>query len=199
MQTLLESDVTPLSPTDEALMEYSTSGPHKSDTNAPHNEQGKPPRSLLVPAFSLPGAAEEEVTFETWRQQQQRVTQHTQQTHDVIPSVPHPTTRHPEGVTRSRGESPPVGHCETDSDLATDCVGRVQLAWGSLTQLPEHQRGGRSTPDRERLFSATPDRERLSTATPDRAGSLSTATPDRAGRLSSATETRKKDKIVSDW
>ena len=187
MQTLLESDVTPLSPTDEALMEYSTSGPHKSDTNTPHNKQGKPPRSLLVPAFSLPGAAEEEVTFETWREQQQRATQHTQQTHDVIPSVPHPTTRHPEGVTRSRGESPPFRHCETDSDLAPDCVGRVQQAWGSLTQLPEH-RGGRSTPDRERLFSATPDGERLSTATPDR-----------AGRLSSMIETRKKDKIVSDW
>ena len=186
-QALLESEVAPLSPTDETLMAYSTTQssrvPHlAADTGSPDiQHRPAPPQPLLVPAaFSLPGAPDEEVSFEAWkRQQQPQHTTHTlatKQVHNGIPSPPHPMTHHPLRVTESHEESSPVGHCETDSDLQRENVDnveqpRVQEAWGSQTLILE-DRSGRSTSTLEK------------------------------GRLSSATEgrgVRRKDKIVSDW
>ena len=177
----------PLSPTDETLIAYSTTQsshvPHlAADTGSPDDEhRPAPPQPLLVhAAFSLPGAPEEEISFEVWKKQQQQQ-QHTtrslatKRVHNVI-SSPHPTTHHPERVIESHGESSPIGHCETDSASHHENVGRVeqprvQEAWGSQTQLPD-DRSGRST--------STPEGGRESSATEGR-------------------EMRRKDKIVNDW
>ena len=144
------------------------------------------PRPQLVPAYSMPGAPDDEITFDTWKKQQQRQK-------DIVPlappadSVTSPSYPHHQPCLRERqshGESTPTGCSETKSDVqyAEAPVSSespqprpcVQQAWGSQTQLVDGQTKG---------------------------GGGSTHTPSRlpSGRTTPARETQRKEKIISDW
>ena len=186
MQTLLDADVKPLSPTEEHLMEYSTNQHLQTETNTTNTlcekqyEQSFPhTRPILVPTYSLPGAAMEEISFEAWKKQQQHQRQHhiipaTQQVQATVPSPLFPVTSCPERDCQTHGTSSPTGYCETNSDVYAEGVAtgderldpRVQQAWGSETQL----------------LGAERPRSR-----------------DRTPSLAEVKITKKKDQIISDW
>ena len=180
-QTLLDADIKPLSPTNEHLIKYSTNQSLQAERHSNNHRQEHNQRPVLVPAYSLPGAMEEEVSFETWKRQQQEFIPANRKVH-VIPSLPPPTTQHLKRDSRSYGESSSIGYCETDcsggnSEKVAACEisqPRVQRAWESQTQLEvvevEKTESQDSTCDSSRTSSATEVRD-----------------------------TPKKDKIISDW
>ena len=182
-QGLLDVDIKPLSPTNEHLMKYTTEQSLQTEVNddpinQPQHSQSRP-QPVLVPTYSLPGAADDEVSFETWKKQQQQH-QHPilapQQVINKIPSFSHPTSHVPAGENRPHGESFFTGRCEeTDSALHSEVQAKrvgpsVQEAWGSQTQLP----GGELLGDHESAHRAV-----------------------RA--TSEVRDTQKKEKIISDW
>lgn len=189
MQTLLDGDVKPLSPTDEHLMEYTTSQflQTETHTNTIHeeHEQGYPNSCpLQVPTYSLPGAATEEIGFEAWKKQQQQQRQDiipaTQLVQATIPSPSFPIACHPERDCQTHSTSSPTGYSETDRDIYAEGVAcgverldpRVQQAWGSETQLLGAELPGscKSLSDKDRTLS-----------------------------LVEVKITKKKDQIISDW
>lgn len=171
-------------------MEYTTSQPLQTETNTntlckEQHEQGynPHPRPLLVPTYSLPGAAMEEISFDAWKkqqqlqQQQQHIIPATQQVQATVPSPSIPITSHPERDCQTHSTSSPTGYCETNSDVYAEGVAsdderldpRVQQAWSSETQLLGTERP-RSSSDRDRTPS-----------------------------LAEVKITKKKDQIISDW
>lgn len=143
------------------------------------------PRPVLVPAYSMPGAADDEVTFDTWKKQQQRqrdVVPPTQQAHSKS-SLPYHHHQPSLRESQSYGESTPSGCSETRIEVhSEDLVSskspqprpHIQQAWGSQTQL---------------LDGETVD-DCISTHTPSRVSS---------SRATQVKETQRKEKIVSDW
>lgn len=148
------------------------------------SHQNSYPRPVLVPAYSMPGAADDEVTFDTWRKQQR---QQQQQQKDIVPPAqqPHSVSSLPHyhhqqlslRESQSRGESTPSGCSETRSEVSTESPQprpHVQQAWGSQTQLLDGQAEG----------------DCRSTHTPSRVPS---------SRATQVRETQRKEKIISDW
>ena len=160
--------------------------PHTSsvlEDDASH--QNSYPRPVLVPAYSMPGAADDEVTFDTWRKQQQQ-----QQQKDIVPPAQQPYSisslphyHHQQLSLResqSYGESTPSGCSETRNEVHTEKLmpsespqprPHVQQAWGSQTQL-------------------LTEGDCRSTHTPSRVPSR---------RATQVRETQRKEKIISDW
>lgn len=152
IQSLLDADIKPLSPTDEHIINYATRHGYRVENDISHRDSR--PQPVLVPAyFSLPGAVEEEVTFDTWRKQQQQQKNnvpHTQQqihSHYTLPSSYH---YHQASISDAQtgGASTPSGCSETESEFhswATEDLALsvsspppkpcTQQAWDSQTQL----------------------------------------------------------------
>ena len=186
MQSLLDSDIKPLSPTDEHLMNFTTRQPLHTNSSM---ENGTPhlDRPVLVPAYSMPGAADDEVTFDTWRKQQQQqkdIVPPTQLAHSISP-FPHHHHHHQPSLReiQSHGESTPSGCSETGSEVHSEDLMSsespqprpcVQQAWGSQTQLLDGQAVG----------------DCRSTHTPSRVPS---------SRATQVRETQRKEKIIGDW
>lgn len=177
-------------------MKYTTrqllrTGSGNSSSLHEEQDQESRPQQLLVPAFSLPGAAAEEVSFEVWKQQEKNLPPANQPSHFTnTSSFSRPTSHPPERDPRTHGESSPTGYgySETHGEMEGEevqvhiatpeiCEPRVQQAWGSQTQLPsgEEPSGGCKT-------------------TPDRTSSRTSSTSSADVR-----DTPKKDKIISDW
>ena len=187
VQSLLDSDIKPLSPTDEHLMNFTARQPLHANSSM-ENDTSYLDRPVLVPAYSMPGAADDEVTFDTWRKQQQQqkdIVPPAQLAHSIISSQPHHRHHHQTSLReiQSRGESTPSGCSETGGEVCSeDLVSsespqprpHVQQAWGSQTQLLDGQI------ERDCRGTHTPSRVPSSKATQVR-------------------ETQRKEKIIGDW
>ena len=166
-------------------MNFTTRQPLHTSSSGMEDDLDSHPRSVLVPAYSMPGAADDEITFDSWRKQQQQskdIVPPTQQVYS-IPSLPHYRHQPCLRESQSHGESTPSGCTETRSDVHTeDLVSsespvarpHVQQAWGSQTHLLDGQTEGDCT----------------SIHTPSRVPS---------SRATQIRQTQRKEKIVSDW
>ena len=188
VQSLLDADIKPLSPTNEHLMNFTTRQSLHTNIEDDMSHQESCPQPVLVPAYSIPGAADDEVTFETWRKQQHQqrdIVPSTQQVYSIPPSLHYPVTHHQTSLRdgQTRGESTPSGCSETKSEAHSDDLGssewfeprqHVHRAWGSQTQLLD----GEAVEDC-----------RSTHHTPSRAPSSATQVKD----------TQRKEKIINDW